>query len=459
MNRLWQSGVAAAVMNRRRFASLGVWAACPVRSWAKASDADLTRLEGDLTPVGAQRAGNRQGTLPAWTGGLASPPPGYQPARGLLDPFADERALYTVDGGNVGSHLDKLAAGEIEMLRRYPTYRLEVYPSHRTAALPAREYAHVAAEARGTALAEGGNGVIGLRHSTVPFPLPRSGIEVIWNHLCRWRGGSLQRSSDAFAVMSNGAFTPARVEEYVAWAAAMKQPEPNRLVYFLGLLTSPPTLAGLAVLAIDPIDQTRESRQAWTYNPGQRRVLRAPSLGYDAPANGADGLRTIDDFDGFNGAPDRYDWQLVGKREMLISYNNFRLTSKKLRHADLVRPLHMNPEHLRYELHRVWVVDARLKPGASHIYARRVFYIDEDTWQIAHVDKYDSRGELWRVQEGHAVQFYDVPAPWYAAEVGYDLNSRRYLVNGLTNEAPPMQFGVPLEAGFFSADSLRRLAR
>lgn len=436
---------------------LWMLSSCP--AGGASAENDLKHLDGDLTPMGALRVGNREGSIPSWDGGLSAPPFGLDVAQGLSDPFAGERPLYAIDGANVAAYLDKLPQGQLEMLKRYPSLRLFVYPSHRTAAYPARAYAHIRGEARDAVLAEGGNGVVGIRRSTVPFPLPASGLEALWNHLFRWRGGSVQRSSDTFPVLANGAFTPIRVEEWIAWAAAMERPEPNRLVYFLGVVKSPPALAGLGLLAIDPMDQTREARLAWTYNPGQRRVLRAPSLGYDSPADGADGLSTIDDFDGFNGAPDRYEWQLLGKREMLISYNNYRLTSKKLRHADLIRPLHLNPEYLRYELHRVWVVEAKLRPGASHVYARRVFYLDEDTWQIAHVDKFDGRGQLWRVQEGHAVQFYDAPAPWYAAQVSHDLESRRYLVSGLTNEAPPMRFGVSLEPNFFTSDSLRRLTR
>ena len=77
----------------------------------------------------------------------------------------------------------------------------------------------------------------------------------------------------------------------------------------------------------------------------------------------------------------------------------------------------MNPDHLRYELHRVWVVDATLKKGERHIYKRRTFYIDEDSWQILLVDQYDNRDQLWRVSEGHAITYYDLPTVWTSAEV------------------------------------------
>jgi len=209
---------------------------------------------------------------------------------------------------------------------------------------------------------------------------------------------------------------------------------------------------------VDPIDQVKESRQAWMYNPGARRILRAPDVAFDAPGSGSDGLRTTDDYDGFNGSPERYDWKLIGKKEMIISYNNFKLTSKSLKYSDIVRPGHLNQDLVRYEPHRVWVVEATLKPGKRHVYAKRVFYIDEDSWQIAHADAYDGRGELWRAHEIDAVQFYDAPTQWFAAEVFYDLQARRYLVTGLGNQEKPMKFGAKVEASYFSPDNLRRLS-
>jgi hypothetical protein len=260
-------------------------------------------------------------------------------------------------------------------------------------------------------------------------------------------------------VLANGAFTPVTRSETIMLAHALEHPEPNRLLYFMGALTGPSSVAGEAVLVIDPLDQVKEKRQAWIYNPGQRRVLRAPDISYDQPGIGADGLRTADDYDGYNGSPDRYDWKLIGKKEMFISYNNYRLTGKNLKYADIVRAGHLNQDLVRYEPHRVWVVEATLKPGKRHIYAKRVFYIDEDSWQIAHTDAYDGHGELWRVHEIDAVQYYDAPTPWFACETMYDLQARRYLVTALSNEEKkPLKFGGKFDANYFSSDNLRRMS-
>jgi len=124
----------------------------------------------------------------------------------------------------------------------------------------------------------------------------------------------------------------------------------------------------------------------------------------------------------------------VGKQELYIPYNNYKLDDPKLKYADIIKPGHLNQDLTRYELHRVWHVVATLKAGERHIYAKRDFYIDEDTWQAAEIDHYDGRGTLWRVAEAFSQYYYNNQVPWYTAETLYDLLSSRYLVLGLKNE-------------------------
>ena len=119
----------------------------------------------------------------------------------------------------------------------------------------------------------------------------------------------------------------------------------------------------------------------------------------------------------------------------------------------------MNPDILRYELHRVWVVDARLREGTSHIYARRTFYIDEDSWQALVVDEYDGRGQLWRVSEGYSINYYEVPLIFPVGEAHYDLQNGRYLILGLNNQEPAETFDVPMSLDEFTPDALRRMGR
>ena len=205
-----------------------------------------------------------------------------------------------------------------------------------------------------------------------------------------------------------------------------------------------------------PMDQVREPRQAWTYNTGQRRVRRAPNIAYDAPGTASDGMRTTDDFDMFNGAPDRYNWELKGKQEMYVAYNNYKLHSDSATYEDILKPGHINPDLTRFEKHRVWVVEATLKPEFRHVYSKRVFYIDEDSWQVQVADMYDNRGELYRVGVAYGVNYYEVPTQWSTLDVYHDLNSRRYLALGLDNESKVYDFTVTLKDKEFTPQALRR---
>jgi hypothetical protein len=200
------------------------------------------------------------------------------------------------------------------------------------------------------------------------------------------------------------------------------------------MTTAPARLAGTILLVHETMDQVKEARRAWQYNPGQKRLRRAPNVGYDNPGTASDGLRTNDQLDVFNGATDRYEWKLVGKKEMYVPANSYGLHSDKHKYKDIVKKGHINQDLARYELRRVWVVEAAIKKGTSHIYKRRTFYVEEDGWQIAAVDVYDNRDQLWRVQEAHTVMAYDKPYQMSIGETVYDLQSNRYLVMALNNE-------------------------
>lgn len=444
---------------RRTFCATAIamlLAAASPLTQAELTSQDAERLGKELTPVGAERAGNTAGTIPAWDGGLTKPPAGFDRTKGYADPFAGDKPLYTITAANAATYADKLPPGQLEMLKRYPTYKVNVYPTHRTAAYPQFVYDLAKSEGTKVKLAADGNGVANTGKTTVPFPVPKSAQEVLWNHVARYFGGTWVRFNAEFPVQVSGSFTPVTRNEIFAAPWALDKAEANRVYYYRSKITGPSNVAGDAILVHEPMNQVEEPRLAWSYNPGTRRVVRAPNIAYDAPGSGSDGLRTIDDYLGFNGAPDRYDWKLVGKKEMFISYNNFKLSDKGLKYAGIIQPAHMNPDLVRFELHRVWVLEATLKSGARHIYAKRVFYIDEDSWSIAHVDQYDGRGELWRVRDVHLMPYYDVPMTWGICEVLYDLQSRRYVASGLMNQERPQSFGEKLNLNLFSPDALRR---
>lgn len=426
---------------------------------AKLDANEVARLGQDLTPVGAEKAGNANGTIPAWDGGLTQPPSGYKADQGYVDPFAGEQPLYTVTAANMAQYADLLSDGHKAMLEKYPSYKMQVYPSHRSAALPQAEYQQIRQEAANVELLPGGVGLTHYQSSTVPFPLPKAALEVMWNHLVRYRAGGYQYYPTEMVVQANGKFTPIRREVKVVMASAMGNPEPNRLYYYLGKVTSPESVAGNQTLLHEPIDQTKETRLAWQYNPGQRRVLRAPEVSYDTPVNTSDGLRTNDSVDMYNGAPDKYEWKLLGKKELLVPYNTYKLADRSLKYEQIIQANHLNQDLLRYEPHRVWVVEATLKPGERHIYAKRVFYVDEDSWGILASDIYDGRGELWRLLEAHSLQRYDVLSSIHISDVSYDLQARRYIAYGLENEEKHTQFGIKASLKDLSPAALRRSGR
>jgi hypothetical protein len=272
----------------------------------------------------------------------------------------------------------------------------------------------------------------------------------------------LTRHGGQAAPTASGDYTYIGFEESLMLPYDMKGAKPeeleksNILFKFKQKVTEPARLAGTALLVHETMDQIKTPRQAWTYNTGQRRVRRAPNVAYDAPGTASDGLRTTDDFDMFNGAPDRYTWTLKGKQELLIPYNDYKLHSDKVKYDDIIKPGHINPDLVRYEKHRVWVVEANLKPGTRHIYKKRVFFIDEDSWQVAITDIYDNRDQLYRVGMAHQINYYEVPTQWSTLEVFHDLQARRYIAIGLDNETDMYDFSAKLKDRMFTPSALSR---
>lgn len=425
---------------------------------------EIQRLGRELTPLGAERVGNAAGTIPAWDGGIIKAPEGFKGGGHHPDPFAADRPLYTVTRANRAQHAEKLSAGHQAMLEQYgDSFRMNVYPTRRSAAFPQYYYDATRKIAASAQLIEGGNGVSGAAVG-LPFPIPKNGLEAIWNHILRYRALMATRHMGQAPVMRDGSFTMVKLQDdfFARYHApdATEDGLDNVIIMFLQRILAPARLAGEVLLVHETLNQAKEHRRAWIYNPGQRRVQRAPNVAFDNTGTGSDGLRTSDQFDMFNGSPERYDWTLVGRKELIVPYNAYRLHSGEAKYTDIIKPLHLNPELARYELHRVWVVEANLKPGTRHLYKRRTFYLDEDSWQVLHVDQYDNRDQLWRVSEGHVINYYEVPTLWTALEVHYDLQSGRYLALGLNNEEPfTFDFSVKLAPEHFSTNALRQEGR
>ena len=430
---------------------------------AAVSAAEAAKLGTTLTPFGAEKAGNSDGSIPAWTGGITQPPAGYKGSGSHhVDPFPEDQPLFTITKANLEQYKDKLSAGQIALFNSYPeTFQMPVYQSRRSGSAPQWVYDNSIKNATTAKLLDGGNGFADA-YGGIPFAIPQNGLEALWNHIVRYRGTYITRRSAEVAVQRNGAYSPVVSEV----EALFRYYNPNGsyadlnniLFYYLNFTKSPARLAGGAALVHETLDQVKEPRQAWAYAAGQRRVRRAPNLAYDTPISASEGLRTADDTDMFNGAPDRYDWKLLGKKELYIPYNNYRLAADGVKYEDVLQIGHINPALTRNELHRVWVVEGTLKPGARHVYGKRTLFLDEDSWQAAVVDQYDTRGELWRVSVAYLKNYYDLPTTWSAVEVFHDLQSRRYHVQNLdSEESSTANFDKPIPAeSEFTPSALRR---
>ncbi|MCT8986743.1 DUF1329 domain-containing protein [Shewanella phaeophyticola] len=429
---------------------------------AKVSQADADKLGTSLTPLGAEKAANADGSIPAWDGGITEPVAGYTKGMHHPDPFPEDKVLFTITNANKAQYAEFLTPGQNKLFELYPdSYKMNVYQTRRSASVPQYVYDATKSNATNAELVSQGNGITGATIGT-PFPIPASGLEVIWNHILRYRGVDVETYRSQAAPTSGGSYTLVENAEEIRFEYTRpeitldKLKETNTLFYFKQVVTQPARLAGTALLVKETMDQEALPRQAWTYNTGQRRVRKAPNVAFDTPGTVSDGLRTTDDFDMFNGSPSRYNWELVGKKEVYIPYNDYKLHSDQLKYDQILQPGHINPEYARYEKHRVWEVKATLKDGMRHIYKTRVFYIDEDSWQVSLTDMYDNRDELYRVGVAHTINYYDVLTNWSTLEVFHDLQSRRYLAMGLDNEGRMYNFDASLSESNFTPDALRR---
>ncbi|SDU10275.1 DUF1329 domain-containing protein [Halopseudomonas salegens] len=403
-----------------------------------AQQPDYSRLGADLTPVGAERAGNAAGTIPEWTGGLDSDAGRLLEDGFAVNPYEGEQPEFVITAQNYQDYSDNLTPGQIALFERYPeTFQMPVYQSHRSIGYSQDVYDQVQRMAGQAQLVNNGDGITNFPHGTFAFPIPQSGVEVVWNHNTRYRKNVHRFYMQAMPQV-NGSYTLIKLEEEVGYPNQMADVDhesiPNTLLYFKQRVNAPSRLAGNVLLVHDSLDQLQEPRMAWVYNAGQRRVRRAPQVAYDGPGTASDGMRTSDNFAMYNGAPDRYDWELIGKKEVFIPYNSYKLTERGLPYADVLQEGHINPEHTRFELHRVWEVQGNVKDGQRHIYAQRNFFMDEDSWLLTLADHYDGRGTLWRVGEGHIAHNYHEKIPGYAIETLYDLIAGRYIALGMYTE-------------------------
>jgi len=436
--------------------ALAVLAAAGTLAAHAAVSADEAKALGtSLTPIGAEKAASKDGVIPAYTGGLTTPPANFKPGSGIRpNPFADERPKFSIDAKNMAQYAGNLTEGAKALLQKYPDFRVDVYPTHRSVAFPKFVLENTEKNATKAKTLNDGQSMEGA-HAGFPFPIPKTGNEAMWNHLVRFNGVAYESKYRNLNVDANGHVALATegysVQEYPYWDNS----RPNADIYWRLKLnyTAPARRAGEGLLIVDPLDIGTKDRHAWAYLPGQRRVRVAPDLAFDTPNPGTAGATTFDDTFIFNGSMNRFDFKLVGKKEMIVPYNDYKAVYES-RQADLLKPNHLNPDLVRWEMHRVWVVEATLKPGKRHVYSKRTFYLDEDSWAALASDEYDARGQLWRAGFAYMAPSYDVPAPYTDMFGHYDLVSRVYSLTGYIAETGGMRQAKPLPEREWSPDAL-----
>jgi hypothetical protein len=415
---------------------------------AQVSPEEAAQLKTTLTPMGAEKAGNKEGTIPPWTGGYTTPLTGYKNGGRRPDPFASDKPLFSITAQNMDQYADKLTDGQKALLKKYPTtYRMDVYQSKRTHANPQWLYDNTfknATRVKPTASNIGmypQNAVGG-----VPFPIPHNGVEVMWNDVTRFVGttsGVLVRhylvTPDGKPVLLGHTFG---LEEFPYYFKDMT-PEKMGKVFLLARTyqEGPPIRAGEALLGQFGWDD--ESTQIWTYLTGQRRTRKLPNPCCDTPTPTAAGAIGLDEVSVYYGNHfERFDWKLKGKKEIYVPYN-CNLTMVPTKDSEVMMPHHLNPKYVRWELHRVWVVEATLKPGFRHQAPRSIYYIDEDSWAALLSDRWDASGHLWKVNYALAMAAPDILSTLSWVSGTYDLVSGSWVPMFMMNEEPRQIWMLP----------------
>ena len=429
---------------------------------AKVSAEQIKKLGATLTPVGAEMSGTKDGVIPPWTGGITSPPSNYVQGQHETDPFAEDATRFVVTANTVGKYSKMLSDGHKALFEKHGSYTMPVYPTRRSASYPEFVYDALKKNAATAELLPRGTGVR-KAITTSPFPIPSEAVEIVWNHVLRFRGEKISMRTGFAAVAPDG--TPNTILYSQDWlfnyskkGATIREVD-NNLFMLKTEVLAPAKLAGTINLVHESVDLITSPRKAWRYVAGERRLRRSPFLAYDAEFPNSQGLKFIDQIDMYNGAPDQYEWSLIGKKEILVPYNAYKLHAGGVNEADIVKKGHINQDLTRYELHRVWVIEGERRTGIQHAFAKRKLYVDEDSWQVVLEEGFNDADKLTRFAEGHLINYYTVPVPWTTLEVTYDIDSGRYFVEGMDNKERPRDFEARLKEQDFSTSAVRRDAK
>ncbi|WP_321812251.1 MULTISPECIES: DUF1329 domain-containing protein [unclassified Burkholderia] len=424
-------------------------------AYAAVGAEEAGKLKATLTPMGAEREGSKDGAIPAWTGEIIK---GGDTSGGKRsDPFANEKPLYSITPQTMAQYSDKLTDGQQALLKKYPDYRIDVYPTHRTGVAPQWVYDATFRNATSAKL-EAGNLKVAGAYGGIPFPIPKSGDEAIWNHLLRWSPGGDVSGVSHYQVTADGGkvlLSSGKLYEQRPYYVKDGADKFEGYYYKVYAVTSSPALhAGEANVGWSEIDRSGTLDPAWTYLPGQRRVRKLPVAAYDTPMPASSGLTTFDELNVFSGPTDRYEWKIVGKKEMIVPYNVNR--ALKVSDEKLVGKRFIDPDAVRWEVHRVWVIDAQLKAGKRHQVPHKRFYLDEDTWTVVLADGWDAKGQLWRTYWQWLIAMPDAPGAIPTTFGQYDLLGSTYIIENALGSARP-QYEIPpqgLHGDMFTADAM-----
>lgn len=403
---------------------------------AAVSDAEAQQLNSTLTPLGGERAGNADGSIPAWDNGFKQVPAGVSPGPRIPDYFASDKILYSVTTQNLAQHSSKLSDGQKALFAKYPDYRIDVYPTRRTAAAPQWVYDNTRKNAVSAHL-ENQNNTLQGASGGIPFPIPKSGAEVVWNHQLSWRGEAWKNDFNVYIITANGqrvlSSTIQSQREMPYYFQTAKSEYQG--IYWMTRLVNlgPPLRAGEALLGREPLDYANGGPQSWVYLTGQRRVRKLPVSSYDTPTPTSSGVANFDEVSVFTGPLDRYEWSIVGKQEMLIPYNSNKIL-QPAQDAEILSERFLNPAHMRWELHRVWVVEGNLVAGKRHSMPKRRLYVDEDTWMAMLGDSWDANRQLWRTYLQLPYATPELPGLVRGLFAQYDLQTGAWMANNVVTE-------------------------
>ncbi|MDR2186726.1 MAG: DUF1329 domain-containing protein [Azonexus sp.] len=433
--------------------------------------ADSSRLGAELTGAGADSSASKDGVIPAWKTPDANLP-GWSAGKKRKDffKFKDDKPLFSIDVTNVDKYVDKLSPGQVALIKQTKGYRMDVYPTRRTCGNPDFVLENTKKNADGAAkLGDDGWSLKDAAVPGIPFAIPANGAQAMWNAKFKYAGVGIDMVK-VFVALSprKGSSEWVRITStqtyYYPWgkkgSAMLSQIPPVEYETYFAY-EAPTALAGQALVYTSYTDKASET---FYYFPGQRRVRRMPTYSYDAPQVGFENQYTVDEPRVFNGTMDRFDWKLVGKKEMYIGYNAFGMYDPSVGFDTVAGSEFIDPVQRRYELHRVWVVEATVRQGVRHVAPKRTFYIDEDSWSLVAADDYDAQGKLWKLRESFVIPIQETGSCDNPAFVQYNLLEGRYLFDqGPLAAGQDMHWVVEAKDprfrdAFYTADNLRAIS-